>query len=112
MSGGEATRSGAEPEDATLVIPSQIFDESMTLTMDVVGWSDDFRIVSVALDIGTHVYELFDTFPLKRFKGAMGTGKTRSEDVDAQLVHEPTRFTSETDAVMFRMAARGVTLII
>lgn len=104
----EAANSAAE----TVRIPKALFDNVLSLTEEVVGWGDDFRVANVGYIIGTHIYEAFETYPITRFKGMPGTGKTRSLEVDAALCNDPVCFTSETDAVLFRMAARGNTLLI
>jgi len=104
-----SSEGGSQPEDASLV---KLFDDLYEFTSRYVGWTDEFRVGAVAWNIGTHVYEQFQSFPYLQMNGPKGHGKTVGEKVLAATAHNPFEYAGATPAVLFRLAHKGVTMFL
>ncbi len=103
---------GCAPEDDRPEATEKLFDDLYEWTCRYIGLTDEFRVAFVAWCMGTWVYETFASYPYIRLFGPPGSGKSTTEDVAVALCWKPKAILAYTPAVLFRQAAKGMTMIL
>lgn len=109
-----ASSEGAVPvaEDDRPEATERLYESLFEWTCRYIGLTDEFRVAFVAWCMGTWVYQTFASYPYLRLFGPPGTGKSTVLDVAVALCWRPKATLAYTPAVLFRQAAKGMTLIL